>query len=183
MNSAAAAPIQRGRQDRHDRKPKHLSHARPAASGTRATEKTEKNSSLKKCLGFNECRTKPFDFTQGHESFDYAQDPEVLEGRRRMACLFHHSLTTKPACALHGCLLQRLLSEHNESSISLKHHKEFTDLPCIAFLTLRTVPQSGAECASTDREEGGAEKERWLDFAADTSRVGFERHCSSLLSL
>jgi hypothetical protein len=82
-----------------------------------------------------------------------------------------------------ACLLQRLLSEHNESSISLKHHKEFTDLPCIAFLTLRTVPQSGAECASTDREEGGAEKERWLDFAADTSRVGFERHCSSLLSL
>jgi len=23
---------------------------------------------------------KPFDSTQGHESFDYAQDPEVLEG-------------------------------------------------------------------------------------------------------
>jgi len=28
---------------------------------------------------------KPFDFTQGHESFDLAQDPEVLEGPGRMA--------------------------------------------------------------------------------------------------
>ena len=32
-----------------------------------------------------EPRDKPFDFTQGHESFDYAQDLEVLEGQRRMA--------------------------------------------------------------------------------------------------
>jgi hypothetical protein len=31
---------------------------------------------------------KPFDSTQGHESFDYAQDPEVLEGLRRMVNLF-----------------------------------------------------------------------------------------------
>ena len=31
---------------------------------------------------------KPFDFTQGHESFDLAQDPEALEGPRRMASLF-----------------------------------------------------------------------------------------------
>lgn len=32
-------------------------------------------------------KASPFDFTQGHESFDYAQDPEALEGQRRMARL------------------------------------------------------------------------------------------------
>ena len=32
-------------------------------------------------------KASPFDSTQGHVSFDFAQDPEVLEGRRRMAGL------------------------------------------------------------------------------------------------
>jgi hypothetical protein len=33
-------------------------------------------------------RNKPFDFTQGHESDRMAQDPEALEGQRRMTTLF-----------------------------------------------------------------------------------------------
>jgi hypothetical protein len=35
--------------------------------------------------GVKEWRNEPFDLTQGHESFDFAQDPEALEGPGRMA--------------------------------------------------------------------------------------------------
>ena len=32
-----------------------------------------------------------------------------------------------------------------------------------------------AECVSTEREEGGVRKASWLDFLANTPRIGFER--------
>jgi len=87
---------------------KDISHS--LSSFARGTEKRRENQtgltgsigcSLKRDVGLIECRNKPFDSTQGHESFDYAQDPEVLEGQRRMASLFHHSLNPMPANAPH----------------------------------------------------------------------------------
>jgi hypothetical protein len=49
--------------------------------------KSDNYRSLKRHMGLAMPLDKPSDFTRGHESFDYAQDPEVLEGQGRMASL------------------------------------------------------------------------------------------------
>ena len=84
--------------------------------------------SLKRITGLTECRNKPFDSTQGHESFDFAQDPEALEGQRRMASLFHHSLTPMPANAPHWLPRAEALSESQTKKNLVSHPLPFESL-------------------------------------------------------